>query len=86
MLALTGMRKAVSVPVYDRNAFLHRIHQAVTSLRYRPLTQTENLLVYKPSVFNGLLAEKISIQLEQNSATITAPAGILKRIRGMIQA
>src|SRR5205085_46543 len=34
MLALTGMRKTVSVPVYDRNAFLYRIHQAVTSLRY----------------------------------------------------
>src|SRR4051812_17639753 len=63
MLALTGMKKTISVPVYDRTAFLNRIHQAVTGLRYRPLTQTESLLVYKPPVFGGLLAEKISIQL-----------------------
>src|SRR4051812_10288363 len=86
LLALTGMRKTISVPVGDRNAFLQRVHQAVTSLRYRPLSQTESLLVYKPPVLGGLLAEKISVRLEQGSATITAPAGMLKRIRGMIQA
>ena len=87
MLALTGMRKTISIPVYDRNAFLQRVHQAITSLRYRPLSQTENLLVYKPPVIGGgLLAEKITVQLRQDSATITAPAGMLKRIRGMIQA
>ena len=86
MLTLTGMRKTVSIPVYDRNMFLQRVHQAITSLRYRPLSQTENLLVYKPPVIGGLLAEKITVQLGQDSATITAPAGMLKRIRGMIQA
>jgi hypothetical protein len=86
MLALSGMRKTVSIQVYDQNAFLHRIHQAITSLRYRPLTQTESLLVYKPPITGGLLAEKITVQLGQGSATITAPAATLKRIRGMIQA
>jgi len=86
MLALTGMRKTVSIPIHDRNMFLQRVHQAITSLRYRPLSQTENLLVYKPPVIGGLLAEKITVQLGQGSATITAPAGMLKRIRGMIQA
>ena len=86
MLTLTGMRKTVSIPVYDRNMFLQRVHQAITSLRYRPFSQTENLLVYKPPVIGGLLAEKITVQLGQDSATITAPAGMLKRIRGMIQA
>ena len=86
MLTLTGMRKTVSIPVYDRNMFLQRVHQAITSLRYRPLSQTENLLVYKPPVIGGLLAEKITVQIGQGSATITAPAGMLKRIRGMIQA
>jgi hypothetical protein len=86
LLALSGMRKTISVPVYDRNAFRQRVHQAITSLRYRPLTQTENLLVYKPPVIGGLLAEKISVEVGGNSATITAPAGMLKRIRGMIQA
>jgi hypothetical protein len=86
MLALTGMRKTVSIPIHDGNMFLQRVHQAITSLRYRPLSQTENLLVYKPPVIGGLLAEKITVQIGQGSATITAPAGMLKRIRGMIQA
>jgi hypothetical protein len=86
LLALTGMRKAVSIPFYDRSAFQQQIHQAITSLRYRPLSQTDNLLVYKPPVVGGLLAEKITVQLGHGSATITAPAAMLKRIRGMIRA
>jgi hypothetical protein len=81
MLALTGMKKTIAVPVYDREVFLQRASSAIISLRYRPLTQTENLLIFKPPVMGGLLAEKISVQLAQGSANITAPRGLLRKIQ-----
>jgi len=80
ILAFAGMKGTLSVPVSDRNNFLQRINAAITGLRYRPLSQTENLLIYKPPVIGGLLAEKISVQLEQGSAIITGPRGLLKKI------
>jgi hypothetical protein len=82
MLALTGMKKTVSVPVHDnREAFLQRASSAITALRYRPFKQTENMLIFKPPVMGGLLAEKISVQLEPGSANITAPRALLRKIQ-----
>jgi hypothetical protein len=81
MLALTGMKKTISLPVYDRDVFLQRASSVITGLRYRPFRQTENQLIFKPPVMGGLLAEKISIQLTQGSANITAPRGLLRKIQ-----
>lgn len=80
LLALVGMKQTVSVPVYDRNIFLHRAHSVITGLRYRPSEQSDNLLVFKPKGL-ALLAEKITVQLGQNSALITAPRGLLGKIQ-----
>ena len=84
MLSLTGMKKTISVPVHDRNAFLHRVHQAITAVRYRPQSQTPDLLIYKPPIIGGVLAEKISVQLGQGLAYITAPRGLLKKIQARL--
>jgi hypothetical protein len=80
LLALVGMKQTVSVPVYDRNAFLHRVSSVITGLRYRPFQQSDNLLVFKPPGV-AVLAEKITVQLGANSAAITAPRGLLKKIQ-----
>jgi hypothetical protein len=80
VLALTGMRQTVSVPVHDPNVFLHRLDSAVRGLRYRPHTQTDNLLVYKPPAFQ-FLAEKITVALQPGGALITAPRLLLRKIQ-----
>ena len=80
LLALTGMRRTVLVPVHDWNSFFHRIDSAVTSLRYRPHTQTNALLVYKPPA-GRVLAEKITVELQPGGAAITAPRGLLRKIQ-----
>jgi hypothetical protein len=80
LLALVGMKQTVSVPVYDRNIFLHRAHAAITGLRYRPSEQSDHLLIFKPKGL-AVLAEKITVQLGHNSALITAPRGLLKKIQ-----
>ena len=80
LLALMGMKQTISVPVYDRNAFLYRVNSAISGLRYRPSRQGDNLLVFKPPGV-AVLAEKITVRLGANSAAITAPRSLLKKIR-----
>ena len=80
VLAAVGMRQSVSVPVHDPNSFLHRINSAVASLRYRPPTQTGNLLVYKPPAAQ-VFAEKITVELQPGVAVITAPRPLLRKIQ-----
>ena len=80
VLALTGMKQTISVPVYDRNIFLHRVNAAITSLRYRPFRQSDYLFIYKPPGIS-VLAEKITVQLGQNSAAITAPRGLMRKLQ-----
>ena len=80
LLALVGMKQTISVPVYDRNMFLHRVNSAITSLRYRPAQQSDHLLIFKPPGIS-VLAEKITVQLGQDSAAITAPRGLMRKIR-----
>ncbi|HWS99077.1 MAG TPA: hypothetical protein VN256_02320 [Pyrinomonadaceae bacterium] len=80
VLAMVGMRQTVSVPVQDPNSFLYRINSAVASLRYRPPTQTGNLLVYKPPAVQ-FLGEKITVELRPGGALITAPRPLLRKIQ-----
>ena len=80
LLAVTGMKKSITVPVHDRNIFLHRANSAITGLRYRPAQQSDHLLVFKPPGV-AVLAEKITVQLGQDSAIITAPRGLLRKIQ-----
>jgi hypothetical protein len=81
VLALAGMKDTMTVPVYDGDNFVQRVNSAITSLRYRPLSQTANVLIYKPPVIGGVLAEKITVQIGQGTATITAPRNLLKKIQ-----
>jgi hypothetical protein len=80
VLAVVGMRQTVSVPVHDPNSFLYSLDSAVRGLRYRPHTQTNKLLVYKPPA-GQILAEKITVELQPGGALVTAPRPLLRKIR-----
>jgi hypothetical protein len=83
LLAFVGMKQTISVPIYDRSNFFYRANAAITSLRYRPFQQGEDFLIFKPPGL-AVFAEKITVQLGQDSATITAPRTLLKKIRERI--
>ena len=85
VLALTGMKATISVPIHDRAGFVQHLHSVIGSLRYKPFRQSEDLLVFKPPIFGGLLAEKISVELKHDTAIITAPRGLIGKIRGRLQ-
>jgi hypothetical protein len=80
VLAATGMKTTASVPVHDRDGFLYKFDAAVRGLRYRPQTQSEGLLVYKPPA-GQFLAEKITAELQPGGALVTAPRLLLRKIQ-----
>lgn len=80
VLAAVGAKRTVSVPVYDRDSFLYKLDSAVRERRYRPQTQTESLLVYKPPM-GQFLAEKVTVELQPGGALITAPRPLLRKIQ-----
>lgn len=77
---VSGLPKTFSVPFQDRETFLERLKAAIKSVRYRPLSQDEDRLVFKPPLIGGPLAEKIYVGLAQNVATISAPRGLVKKL------
>ncbi|MDT4965659.1 MAG: hypothetical protein QOJ64_396 [Acidobacteriota bacterium] len=85
MIAITGMQQTITVPVYDRAGFLQRFQSTMASLRYKPFRETDGLLIFKPPIFGGLLSEKISVKFTHDTAIITAPRGLLRRIQGKLQ-
>ncbi len=74
----------ISVAFQDKESFLSRLNVALAELGYHPQSQTETFLTYKPSFQAGLLAGKISVQIEQSSATIVGPLTYLKKLRKRI--
>ncbi len=74
----------ISVAFQDKEAFLQRLNVALAELGYHPQSQTKTFLTYKPSFQAGLLAGKISVQIEQSSATIVGPSTYLKKLQKRI--
>jgi hypothetical protein len=81
LLAFTGMKRSITFRVDDREAFLGRVTQVISDLRYRPSLRDGNQLTFKPPALGGLMAEKISVHLEEGAATITGPRALLTKIQ-----
>jgi len=74
----------ISVPFQDKEAFLSKLNIALAEIGYHPESQTEGFLTYKPSFQAGLLAGKISIQIEQTSAKVVGPSTYVQKLQKRI--
>ncbi len=81
------LMKAVttSVTFQEKKAFLSRLNVALAEIDYHPQSQTESFLTYKPSFQAGLLVGKISVQIENGSATIVGPNTYIKKLQKRLQ-
>ncbi|MGP1384833.1 MAG: hypothetical protein ACTS2F_14805 [Thainema sp.] len=77
--------KTVSVVIQNRKTFVARMNIKLAELDYHPEHQFEDFWTYKPSFQAGLLAGRLSIQLEQHSATIIGPSVYVNKLRKRIQ-
>lgn len=76
----------MSVSFQDKDAFLHRLDTAINKLGFSLETQDQNTVIYKRTAFQEkLMNPSISVQIEQNHATIVGPALYIKRLQGKIQ-
>ena len=74
-----------SVTFQDKKVFLSRLNVALAEIGYYPQSQTESFFTYKPSFQAGLLAGKISVQIENSSATIVGPNTYIKKLQKRLQ-
>ena len=75
----------ISVTFQDRKAFLSRLNVVLAEIGYHPESQTESFLTYKPSLLAGLLAGRISAQIDDNSATLVGPNWYIKKLQKWLQ-
>lgn len=75
----------ISMTFQDKKAFLSRLNVALAEIGYHPKSQTESFLTYKPSLQAGLLTGKISIQIEDTSATIVGPNTYIKNCKNSLR-
>jgi len=75
----------ISIHIQDQGAFMARLNVGLAELGYHPESRTENFLTFKPSFQAGLLAGRISVQIEQSSATIVGPSAYVKKMQKRIQ-
>lgn len=77
--------KAVTISIefqeQEKEAILSQLNVALAEMGYHPESQTETFLTFKPSFQAGLLAGKISVQIEQNSVTIVGPNNYIKKLQ-----
>ena len=76
---VAGLPKKFTVDSGDRGAFVGRMDAAARGVRYRPQGREGDRLVYKPP-FYAFLAEKITVELGDGAATISAPHGLRKKL------
>jgi len=75
----------ISIKFQKKEAFLSQLNVALAEMGYHPESQTETFLTFKPSFQAGLLAGKISVQIEQNTATIVGPNNYIKKLQQRLQ-
>lgn len=85
-LIMAFFMKAItlSMTFKDKETFLSQLNVALAEIGYHPQSQTGNFLTYKPSFQAGLLAGRISVQIEQSSATVVGPSTYIKKLQKRI--
>jgi hypothetical protein len=80
-----GLPRRFTVATGNRESFVERIDAAARSVRYRPQIRDGNRLIYKPP-FYSFLAEKITVELGEGVATLSAPLGFRKKLEKKLAA
>jgi hypothetical protein len=75
----------ISVSFQDGDEFFRRLEAAIKELGFRPEAKSQKTFIYKRTAFREkLMKPRISVQMEQTSATIVGPAGYIGKLRKKI--
>jgi len=70
----------ITIPMKEQNQFIRNMNVSLSEIGYYPQSQISDLLIYKPSVQAGLLAGKISVQINKENAIIVGPSIYVRKI------
>ena len=82
---VAGLPKRFTVGFRSRDEFVGRMDEAARSVRYRPRGREGDRLTYGPP-FYAPLAEKITVELGESAATVSAPHGLRKKLEKKLAA
>ena len=82
---VAGLPKRFTVGFRSRDEFVGRMDAAARSVRYRPRAREGDRLTYGPPFYTPL-AEKITVELGESAATISAPHGLRKKLEKKLAA
>ena|SRR5947209_1034544 len=82
---LAGLPKRFTVAFGDREEFVGRMDAAARGVRYRPRGREGDRLTYGPPALS-LLAEKITVEMGEREATVSAPQGLRKKLEKKLAA
>ena len=82
---VAGLPKRFTVGLGERESFVERMDAAARSVRYRPRGRVGDRLSYGPP-FHALLAEKITVEMGRDAATVSAPHGLRKKLEKTLAA
>jgi len=80
MVMFGTRRKVIKTTFIHKKDFLDKINISLFQLRYVKELDTEYFVSYKPSIGLKALAIKTNIAFDKNTATISGPIGIIKKL------
>ena len=72
--------ETVEIGYSDKRDFVARLNVALSLLAYNPASQSEDFLTYKPSFQAGLVADRISVELNGDHAIVVGPSMYIKKL------
>jgi len=84
-MAFSMKAVTISMTFQDNKAFLSKLNVVLAEVGYHPESQIESFLTYKPSFQAGLFSGKISVQIDDNSATLVGPNWYIKKLQKWLQ-
>jgi hypothetical protein len=74
----------ISVPVKNAKKFTKNLEQTLTEMGFREKSQLEDCTLYEKSNMAGMFSGKVLVQVEQDTATISARSRIMNVLRKKI--
>ncbi|MDU1314734.1 MAG: hypothetical protein E6940_11825 [Clostridium septicum] len=72
-----------TLKVSNTEEFIKVINFVLPQMAYYPESKIDNFITFKPSFEVGLFSSRVTIHIDNNSATIMGPKNIVKRLKNI---
>jgi len=80
IMAFSLKASTITIPIQDGRAFTERLTARLARLGYHLESQTTDILTFKPSLKAGLFAPRITVRIQETSATIVGSSSYIQKL------